>query len=58
MSILTEIFAAQSETPDLAAVQASPRDVVAAAGVIGWLSDPDARWIPLAVQESGHGQGH
>jgi hypothetical protein len=49
VSVLTEIFAAQGETPDLAAVQASPRDVVAAAGVIGWLSDPDSRWIPLAV---------
>ena len=49
MSILAEIFAAQGETADLAAVQASPRDVVAAAGVIGWLSDPDSRWIPLAV---------
>ena len=49
MSILTEIFAAQGEAPDLAAVQASPRDVVAAAGMIGWLSDPDSPWIPLAV---------
>ena len=49
MSILAEIFAAQGETPDLAAVQASPADVAAAAGMIGWLSDPDAPWIPLAV---------
>jgi hypothetical protein len=49
VSVLAEIFAAQGEVPDLAAVQASSRDVVAAAGVIGWLSDPDARWIPLAV---------
>jgi hypothetical protein len=50
MSVLAEIFAAQGETPDLAAVQASPADVIAAAAMIGWLSDPDARWIPVAVQ--------
>ena len=49
MSILTEIFAAQGETLDLAAVQASPADVAAAAGMIGWLSDRDSPWIPLAV---------
>jgi hypothetical protein len=49
VSLLTEIFSAQGEIPDLAVVQASPRDVVAAAGVIGWLSDPDSRWIPLAL---------
>ena len=50
MSVLAEIFTAQGETPDLAAVQASPADVVAAASVLGWLSDPDSRWIPLAVE--------
>ena len=47
MSILDDIFA--GEAPDLAVVHASPRDVVAAAGVLGWLSDPDSRWIPIAV---------
>lgn len=50
MSVLAEIFAAQGEVPDLAAVQASPRDVVAAAGVLGWLSDAESPWIPLAVR--------
>lgn len=49
MSVLADILTAQHETPDLGAVQASARDVAAAASVIGWLSDPDARWIPLAV---------
>jgi hypothetical protein len=49
MSVLAEIFAAQGETPDLATVQASPADVVAAASVLGWLSDEDSRWIPLAA---------
>ena len=50
MSVLAEIFAAQSETPDLATVQASPADVIVAAAMSGWLSDPDARWIPVAVE--------
>ena len=50
MSILTDIFAAQGETPDLAAAHASVADVIAAAAMIGWLSDPDARWIPLAIE--------
>lgn len=50
MSVLAEIFAAQGEAPDLATVQASPADVIAAAAMIGWLSDPDSRWIPLAVE--------
>ena len=53
MSILAEIFATEGATPGLASVQASPRDVVAAAGVLGWLSDPDSRWIPLAVEGCG-----
>lgn len=50
MSVLTEIFTAQGETPGLASVQASPSDVTAAAGMVGWLSDPDSRWIPCAVE--------
>ena len=49
MSVLAEIFAAQGDVPDLAAVQASPADVVAATGEFGWLSDPDTPWIPLAA---------
>ena len=52
MSVLADIFTAQHEAPDLAVVQASPRDVVAAASVIGWLSDPDSRWVPLALPVS------
>ncbi len=50
MSVLAEIFQAQSTASDLTAVNASVADVIAAAAMIGWLSDPDSRWIPLAVQ--------
>ena len=50
MSALADLFEAQSETPDLATVHASVADVIAAAAMIGWLSDPDARWIPLAIE--------
>ncbi len=49
MSSLAEIFDAQRETPDLATVHASVADVIAAAAMIGWLSDEDARWIPVAA---------
>ena len=54
MSVLADIFTAQHEVPDLAAVQASPRDVVAAASILGWLSDPDSRWIPLSSPTCGN----
>jgi hypothetical protein len=52
VSVLADVFASQGEIPDLASVQATPGDVVAAAGMIGWLSDPDGRWIPLAVPDA------
>lgn len=47
-SDLAEFLAIPGEI--LTPVQASPRDVAAAAGVLGWLSDPDSPWIPLAVE--------
>ena len=49
MSALAEIFDAQREIPDLAWCSPSPVDVVAAICMSGLLSDPVARWIPLAV---------
>lgn len=49
MTPLAEVFAAQSEVPDLSAVKASPADVTAAASMLGWLSDTEERWIPLAA---------
>lgn len=49
MTPLAEVFAAQSEAPGLSAVTATPEDVTAAASVIGWLSDAEERWIPVAA---------
>lgn len=49
MSVLAEIFQAQSTASDLTTVNVPVADVIAAAAMIGWLSDPDSRWIPLAI---------
>jgi hypothetical protein len=46
---LAELFALQSLPPDLPPVTATPEDVTAAASMIGWLSDVEERWIPVAA---------
>lgn len=49
MPVLTDIFTAQGEVPDLTAVQVSTRDIVVMAAMCGVLSDHESRWIPVGV---------